>query len=91
MPEFLVELYVSRAQAATTGPGAERARRVAEELSDQGTAIRYLRLIFVPDDETCFHLYKASSVEAVRELGCRAGLQFERISETVAEPHRPTA
>jgi hypothetical protein len=87
MPEFLVELYVSRADGASTGPGAERARRAAEELSRQGTAIRYLRSIFVPDDETCFHLYRASSVEAVREVGSRAGLQFERISEAAAGPH----
>jgi hypothetical protein len=87
MPEFLVELYVSRADAASTGPGAERARRAAEELSSQGISIRYLRSIFVPDDETCFHLYKASSVAAVQEVGSRAGLRFERISEAAAEPH----
>jgi Protein of unknown function (DUF4242) len=88
MPEFLVELYVPRADAANIGTGAERARHAAEELSRQGTTIRYLRAIFVPDDETCFHLYKASSVEVVREVGSRAGLRFERISEAVAEPRK---
>jgi Protein of unknown function (DUF4242) len=87
MPEFLVELYVSRADAASTVPGAERARLAAEELSRQGTAIHYLRSIFVPDDETCFHLYAASSIEAVHEVGARAGLRFERISEAAADPH----
>ena len=87
MPEFLVELYVSRADAASTVPGAERARLAAEELSRQGTAIRYLRSIFIPDDETCFHLYTAGSVEAVHELATRAGLRFERISEAAPEPH----
>ena len=86
MPEFLVELYVSRAEAAGAGRGAERARRVAEELNDRGTSVRYLRSIFVPDDETCFQLYTANSAAAVREVGSRAGLRFERISEAV-DPH----
>lgn len=89
MPEFLVELYVPRTDAASMRRGAERARQAAEEMSSQGTVIRYLRSILVPDDETCFHLYKASSVEAVREVGSRAGLRFERISEAVAEPRGP--
>ena len=88
MPEFLVELYVSRAEAASTGPCAEQARRAAQELSNQGTSVRYLRSIFVPDDETCFHLYKASSAAAVREVASRAGLRFERISEAITEPRK---
>jgi hypothetical protein len=87
MPEFLVELYVSPADAASTNRRAEQARRAAEELSNQGTSVRYLRSIFVPDDETCFHLYRASSLAAVQEVGSRAGLRFERISQAVAEPY----
>jgi hypothetical protein len=88
MPEFLLELYVSRAAAASTGAGAERARLAAEELDDEGTAIRYLSSILVPEDETCFYLYEAGSADAVHEAARRAGLQYERISEAVAEPHR---
>src|SRR5690242_9294473 len=85
MPEFLVELYVSRVDAASIRRSAERARRAAEELSDEGTPVRYLRAIFVPEDETCFQLYRASSVAAVRAVAPRAGLRFERISEAIAE------
>jgi hypothetical protein len=88
MPEFLVELYVPRADAGSTRRRAERARRAAEELSNQGTSVRYLRSIFVPDDETCFHLYRASSAAAVRAVASRAGLRFERISEASAEPRK---
>ena len=87
MPEFLVELYVSQADGASIRRGAERARTAADELRNQGTFVRYVRSIFVPDDETCFQLYRASSVAAVREVGSRAGLRFERISEAVAESH----
>jgi len=86
MPEFLVELYVPRGEAEGTVLGVARAREAAEELNRRGTEIRYLRSIFVPDDETCFHLYRAASIEAVREAESLAGLRFERISEAAGEP-----
>jgi len=86
MAEFLVEQYVSRSGAPGEGAGAERARRAAAEVNSEGTAVRYLRSILVPEDETCFYLYEAGSADAVREAARRAGLRFERISEAVAEP-----
>jgi Nickel responsive protein SCO4226-like len=81
--EFLVELYVSRVDRASVEAGAERARRAAESLTAEGTPVRYLRSIFVPEDETCFYLYEAASVEAVREAARRAALRFERVAEAV--------
>lgn len=84
MAEFLVELYVSRTDEAAVERDAERARLAAEELTREGTPVRYLRSIFVPEDETCFLLFEAGSAEAVREAAQRAALQFERIAETAA-------
>lgn len=51
----------------------------------EGIPIRFLRSIFVPEDEACFHLYEAGSLEAVRTAARRAELPFERIAETVAD------
>lgn len=82
--EFLVELYVSRTDAASVERGAARARLAAEQLTREGTPVRYLRSIFVPEDETCFFLCEAGSVEAVRDTARLAGLRFERIAEAVA-------
>ena len=82
MPEFLIEQYVSRTDTAAVERDAERARVAAEELSRKGTSVRYLRSIFVPDDETCFLLYEAESVGVVREAARLAGLPFEQIAET---------
>jgi hypothetical protein len=42
--------------------------------------VRFVRAIFMPEDETCFFLYEAGSVEAVREAARRAGLGSERIT-----------
>jgi hypothetical protein len=84
MPEFLVELYVARTDAAVVDRGAERARRAAEELTVEGTPVRVVRSVFVPDDETCLLLIEAASADVVRETARRAQLPFERLTETLA-------
>ena len=56
----------------------------AEELTREGTPIRVLRSIFVPEDETCFYLYEAESVEAVREAARRAVLPVGSIAEAIS-------
>jgi Nickel responsive protein SCO4226-like len=90
MDSFLVELYVSRTDLAAFERDAESARRAAERLSRQGTPVRYLHSLFVPDDETCFHLYEAASAESVRKATDGAGLLFARISEAVPGSGSPT-
>ena len=80
MAEYVVELYVPRTDRVAVARSAERARLAAEELTRQGTQVRYLRSIFVPEDETCFYLFEASSAGAVREVGARAALLFDRVS-----------
>jgi hypothetical protein len=82
--EFLLELYVSRTGGAAVERGEKRARIAAEELTQEGTPIRFVRSIFVPEDETCFYLYEAETVEAVRTAAGRAELEFDRVTEAVA-------
>jgi len=81
--EFLVELYVSRMNAPNVDSGARRARLAAEALTRSGTTVRYLRSIFVPEDETCFLLFEAASANEVRDAARSAELPFQRISEAV--------
>jgi hypothetical protein len=53
--------------------------------------VRYVRAIFVPEDETCFLLYETGSADAVREAARRAGLGRERITEALAVRRREGA
>jgi hypothetical protein len=85
MAEFLVEQYMSRADVASVEQGARRAHRAAEQMSREGTPVSYLRSIFAPEDETCFHLYEAASAEIVREAARRAELPSERVTEVVSK------
>ena len=72
MPEYLVELYT------VTDPDAADLARLGD-----GTAVRNLRSILIPGDETCLHLVEADSPERVAEAFERAGLTADRIVEAV--------
>ena len=50
-------------------------------MTREGTPIRYLRAIFLGDDEVCFHLYEAGSPELVLEASRRAAIPVERVTE----------
>lgn len=89
MAEFLIEVYLSRGDSAAVERNAERARLAARELTREGTPVRYLRSIFVPEDETCFVLLQADAAEAAGEAARRAGLSFERLAEAVAADELP--
>ena len=65
---------------------AESSAEALEAMSSEGYVTRYVRSVVVRADETCFHLFEATSQEVVAELARRAELRYERIVE--AEEHR---
>jgi hypothetical protein len=83
MTRFLVEGYVARRDHTNLAEAARRAREATRALSAEGVIVRYLHSILVPGDETCFHLFESQSIDAVEEVGRRAQLPFDRISEAV--------
>ena len=58
-------------------------RVASEEVSRDGTPVRFLRSVFVPEDNSCLLVFEGSR-EAVLEACRRADLVPERISETLA-------
>jgi hypothetical protein len=90
MAVYLVETYLSRRGARGPGlaPGARR--RAADEVTRDGLDVRHLRSVFVPADETCFHLFDAVSAAAVLAAGERAAIDLDRVSKATdgAEPTR---
>ena len=81
---YLAEVYVSRHAAPAGTPSLDEVSLAAHQLTREGTPVRLLQSIYVPEDETGFYLFRAGSGEAVREAAARAGLRLERISEAVS-------
>ena len=87
MTEYLVELYVSKGDHATARQNTALAERACTELSRAGQPVQCLSSIFVPEDETCFLLYEAPSVDTVASALQRAGLRFEHIAAASSTTH----
>ena len=79
MPDYLAELYLSETDAGGLREAAARARAAADDLRRAGRRLRFVRVTFVPADETCFVVFAADTADAVAEAGRRAGLHFDRI------------
>ncbi len=88
MLTYLVEAYMPRSHAQEARAAGRRAQVAAEELSREGVPIHYVRTTFLPDDETCFHLFEAASPEAVEEVSSRAELGRARVVLAI-EASRP--
>lgn len=82
MKTYLGEAYLPRSRAAALDEAVKRLQASAGP-ADGAPAVRYVRSTFVPEDETCFHIFEADSAEAVRKAGERASVTFDRIVEAV--------
>jgi hypothetical protein len=80
---YLVEAYTPRDGLAQVREAESRVAAVAGAMRREGTSIRYLRSLFVPEDETCFHTFAADSIDVVGAAADRAGLRYVRIVEAV--------
>ena len=85
MREFVVEQYLGAACSDAAAGRAGAARRAAEQLTSEGTPVQFVCSIFIPEDETCIHLYRAESIDAVRAVATRALLAIERIAEAESD------
>jgi Protein of unknown function (DUF4242) len=76
---YTVELRLPEAGCADVQEAAARARAATEQLWREGEQVRFLRSIFVPEDDACFLLYEGPSAEAVRAAALRASLGPRRV------------
>lgn len=64
----------------------DRIRRAAVDLRREGRRVRFLRAVFVPEDDTCFFVIEGPSRPAVREVVARAALTAGRIEQAFTAP-----
>jgi hypothetical protein len=85
MREFVGEHYLPAQTAQDAGHCAKAAREAADQLRREGTQVHHVRSILIPEDETCIHLYRAESMEAVRVAAARASLPLDRLTGAVSD------
>jgi Protein of unknown function (DUF4242) len=84
MPEFLVERYIARLDAAALAAIAARLERATSELAAAGHEVRWLHSTALVEDETCLCLFDAADAEDVVAVNERAGVPYERVAEVVS-------
>lgn len=84
LERYLVELERPTAGWGGIQEAAARAREAAGELRGDGLPVRFLRSVYVPEDDTCFFLYEGPSREAVQLAVQRAVGLGGRVVESVA-------
>jgi hypothetical protein len=86
MPSYLLEVYVSKLDSVPRA--SEDARRVANAAAPEAGELRYVRTLFLAEDETCFHVFEAPSREALVQAAQRAGLREARVTEAIEREAR---
>jgi hypothetical protein len=81
MPTYMVERHLPGFTSAELPSAAGAAKRTTEQMTGEGTPVRYLRSTFVPSEEKCFCLFDGPSEQVVAEANDRAGLPYDRIVE----------
>jgi hypothetical protein len=83
MPSYLVETYLARCHAGTWAAAEERARSAVETLNRGGARVGFDGVIHVPEDETCFFVFVAGSLDEAEHAARLAELDPVRIVEAV--------
>src|SRR5919199_4481830 len=86
---YIVECFWPDVHAEQVERAGERAKKSAERLSGEGTAVEYTGSILVPEDEIVFYLFEGPSAEAVREVCRRAEITPERVVGSIRATPTP--
>ena len=76
---YTVELRLPRTGWGDLQEAAARARQATEQMRLEGEYVRFLRSIYVPEDDACFFLYEGPSAESVTAAARRANLGVRRV------------
>lgn len=79
MSVYMVERDLKGISMEALSGAQKSAIAKAEEMSAAGTAIRYIRTTFAPEDGRCMCLFDATSEADVKRLNDEAGLPYSRV------------
>jgi Protein of unknown function (DUF4242) len=79
LARYTVELRLPATGWTELQSATARARQATDEMRREGAQVRFLRSVFVPEDDACFFLYEGPSAQSVRAAAARAKLGVLRV------------
>jgi hypothetical protein len=76
---YTVVLCLPQAGWGALQEATARARQASEQLRREGEDVRFLRSIYVPEDDACFFLFEGPSARSVQAAVARAQLGAVRV------------
>jgi hypothetical protein len=65
------------------GAAQKGAIEVSEQLTSEGTDVKYIRSNFFPGDSSCICLFEADNEDAVKAVNEKAAIPFDEITEVL--------
>jgi hypothetical protein len=88
MKRFMVERYLPGMTAREVDEASARLAATAEDLAARGIGVRYAGSTYLPEEQSCFCRFEASSRQVVEDVCDRARLPFARIHAVRSFPAR---
>lgn len=79
MQVYMVERSLKGIPMDQLAAAQRRAIETAQQMSSQGTPIRYVRSTFVPETGECMCLFEAGTAEQVRSLNDTAKIPYRNV------------
>jgi hypothetical protein len=79
MQEYMVEQYLPGLTAGEIDEASARLAAAADDVVAGGVELRYLGSTYLPEEDSCFSRFEASSLDAVRGIFVDARLPVARI------------
>ena len=65
------------------GQAQQAAISTSRQMTAEGTPVRYIRSMYVPEENHCMCLFEAGDSDAVRRVNEQAKIPFDRIVEAL--------
>jgi hypothetical protein len=80
---YAVECYSPAIDRDSVLLSGDRVTTAAAKLRERGQWVEYVGALLFPQDEVVFHLFRAAGPDPVREATLGAGVDFERVVESI--------
>lgn len=83
MSVYMVERSLKGIAMSDLAAAQQAAITTSQEMTSQGTPVRYIRSTFVPESGACMCLFEADEAAAVKRANETARIPFDRIVEAM--------